>query len=116
MGRLTEHIEYIKDIEITRNDKRLKYLTITQDEDIDRYRYYGEIKKKKKPKKEKTKILFKPFRPKLIKREGLIETYQHFTKSFPDKEKVEWIGTKKVHEDIIKIKWTRYDILQKTGD
>ena len=107
MGRVTEYIEYMKDTKILRNEKSFNHLTITNDDDIDRYRYYGEIKKKKKPKKEKTKILVKPFRPKLIKREGLIETYQHFTKSFPEKEEVEWIGTKKVHEEIIKIKWTR---------
>ena len=110
-GPVTLILNSIKDTKVLRNDKRFNHLTITQDEEIDRYNDWKdkkqEIKKKKKPKKEKTKILVKPFRPELIKRQGLIETYQHFTKSFPEKEEVEWIGTKKVHEEIIKIKWTR---------
>ena len=111
MGRVTEYIEYMKDRKILRNERTFKHLTPTQDNDIDRYRYWKdkeqEIKKEKKPKKQKTNFSFKPFKPTLISRVGLTETYQHFTKSFPERNDVEWIGTKKVHEAITKIKWTR---------
>jgi len=45
--------------------------------------------------------------PMLVDRNGSTELYQMFSHDFTEDIEVEWIGTKKYHEDMNKIKWKK---------
>tara|TARA_R110002020_G_scaffold58124_1_gene159556 strand:+ start:29 stop:370 length:342 start_codon:yes stop_codon:yes gene_type:complete len=108
MGRVTDYIAYLNDTAISEKDTCWVYLSFDDTNKRQRYEYHKSLNKKViKPKKETTKILVKPLKLNLIKTDGLTETYQYLQTSYENNEVIEWIGTKKVLEDIVKIKWLR---------